>query len=185
MPERNPRILLADDDPMILMGLGKLLAPELEVVGTVTDGRELLVAAESLRPDLVISDVEMPGLDGIETTRRLQAAVPDVKVLILSIHTEPSYVRAAFAAGARGYLPKSSIFEELARAVCEVLAGRFYISPAVTQAVVEALSLPEPAGEALTMREREILRLMAEGLGNQEIARRLGVEVTTVRTRLS
>ncbi|HYQ83861.1 MAG TPA: response regulator transcription factor, partial [Rubrobacter sp.] len=161
MSDRRPRILLADDDQMILLGLGKLLAPELEVVGTVTGGRELLAAAESLRPDLIISDVEMPGLDGIEATRRLQAAVPDVKVLILSIHTEPSSVRAAFAAGARGYLPKSSIFEELARAVCEVLADRFYVSPAVARAVVETLYVPEPAGESLTPREEDILHLMA------------------------
>jgi DNA-binding NarL/FixJ family response regulator len=185
MPERRPRILLADDDPMILVGLGKLLEPEIEVVATVTDGGELLTAAERLRPDLVISDVEMPGLDGIEATRRLQAAFPDVKVLIVSIHTEPSSVRAAFAAGARGYLPKSSVFEEFARAVHEVLADRFYISPAVARAVVEALSLPEPAGEALTPREEEILHLMTEGLSNQQIARRLGVAVTTVRTHLS
>ncbi len=169
----------------MLAGLCKLLKPKLEVVATVTGGRELLAAAESLRPDLVITDVEMPGLDGIEATRRLQAAFPDVKVLILSMHAEPSYVRAAFAAGARGYLLKTSAFEEFARAVREVLAGRVYVSPAVAQVVVGALNPPEAAGEALTPREREILHLMAEGLGNEQIARRLGVAVTTVRTHLS
>jgi DNA-binding NarL/FixJ family response regulator len=131
----------------------------------------------------------MPGLDGIETTRRLQAAVPDVKVLILSMHVEPSCVRAAFAAGARGYLPKSSAFEEFARAVREVLADRFYVSPQVARDAISGAchleSSPKTAGEALTPREREILHLVAEGLSNQQIARRLGVEVTTVRTHLS
>ena len=127
----------------------------------------------------------MPGLDGIEATRRLQTAFPDVKVLILSMHAEPSCVRAAFAAGARGYLTKSSVFEEFARAVREVLADRVYVSPAVARAVVGALSPPERAGEGLTPRETEILRLMAEGLSNEQIAQRLGVAATTVRTHLS
>src|SRR5215510_10516649 len=104
MSARRPRVLFADDHPMMLAGLRKLLERELEVVGTATDGHELLAAAERLRPDLVITDVGMPGLDGIEATRRLQATVPGVKVLILSMHTESSYVRAAFDAGAWGYL---------------------------------------------------------------------------------
>jgi DNA-binding NarL/FixJ family response regulator len=172
---------------MVLAALRELLEPALEVT-TVTEGHALLAAAMTLRPDLVIADVEMPGLDGIEATRRLQTALPGVKVLILSIHAEPSFVRAAFAAGAWGYLTKASAFEEIERAVHEVLAGRFYISPAVARAAVGKLRLDIllPAErEALTPREREILHLIAEGLGNKEIARRLGVEVTTVRTHLS
>lgn len=126
MPYRCRRVLLADDHPVMLTGLRMLLEPEHEVVGTVTDGQALLDAAERLRPDLVITDIAMPGIDGIEATRSLQASLPDVRVLILSIHTEPSRVRAAFAAGAWGYLTKSSAPEEIALAVREVLADRFY-----------------------------------------------------------
>ncbi|HYU33000.1 MAG TPA: response regulator transcription factor [Thermoanaerobaculia bacterium] len=189
MSDLRPRVLLADDHPMMLAGLRKLLEPELEVVGTVMDGQLLLAAAERLRPDLVITDIGMPGLDGIEATRRLQASLPGVKVLILSIHAEPSCVQAAFAAGAWGYLPKTSAPEEIERAVREILADRFYVSPAVARAAIGTArgceSPPPVDGETLTQREQDILRLLAEGMGNKQIARRLGVAVTTVRTHLS
>jgi DNA-binding NarL/FixJ family response regulator len=187
MPRRRSRILLADDHPMMLAGLRKLLEPELEVIGTATDVHALVAAAESWRPDLVITDVEMPGLDGIEATRWLHAALPSVRVLILSIHVEPSWVRAAFDAGARGYLTKASVPEEIERAAHEVLADRFYVSPAAARGTLAGpLASPPPvAGEALTAREAEILRLVAEGLSNRQIARRLGVAVTTVRTHLN
>lgn len=188
MPERQARILLADDHPMMLSGLCKLLEPELDIVGTVTDGQALLAAAERLLPDLVITDIEMPGLNGIEATRRLQASDPGVKVLILSIHAESSCVRAAFAAGARGYLTKTSAPEEIERAVHEVLADRYYVSPAVARAAVRKAARGREslahAGE-LTPREVAILHLVAQGLGNQEIAQQLGVAVTTVRTHMN
>jgi DNA-binding NarL/FixJ family response regulator len=190
MPERRPRILLADDHPMMLAGLRSLLEPELEVAGTATDGQALLAAAERLRPDLVIADIRMPGLDGIEATRRLRARLPRVKVLILSIHAEPSWVRAAFDAGACGYLTKTSAPEEIERAVGEVLADRFYVSPAVTRAAITAAARPTapplPAGdEALTRRELDIVRLVGKGLGNKEIAGSLGISVATVRSHLN
>ena len=189
MSERRPRILLADDHPVMLTGLRKLLEPELEVVDAVMDGTALLAAAERLRPDLVLTDVGMPGLDGIEATHRLRAALPDVKVLILSIHAEPSRVRAAFEAGAWAYLPKTSAPEEIERAVHEVLASRFYVSPAVARAAVAGehpgQGQPPAQAVALTARELDIVRLVAVGLGNQQIAQELGVAVTTVRTHLS
>ena len=189
MGHRCPQVLLADDHPVMLAGLRSLLEPELEVVGTVTDGHALLKAADHLRPDLVITDIAMPGLDGIEATRSLQAALPEVRVLILSIHAEPSCVRAAFEAGAWAYLTKSSVPEEIERAVREVLADRFYVSPAVARAALGPAGprkwLPQGDTEALTPRELEILRLVAEGLGNRQIAVRLGMAVTTVRTHLS
>lgn len=189
MAHRCPTVLLADDHPLILTGLRRLLEPELVVVGEVMDGQDLLDAAEHLRPDLVITDVSMPGLDGIEATRLLQAVLPGVRVLILSIHAESSCVRAAFDAGAWAYLTKSSVPEEIERAVHEVLAGRFYVSPSVVRAAVGVADRRESplsmAGEALTPREAEILLLVAEGLGNKQIAGRLGMAVTTVRTHLN
>ncbi len=197
--ERRQTVLLADDHPMMLEGLRKLLVLDFEVIGTVTDGHALLAAAESRRPDLVITDISMPGIDGIEVTRRLRTAAPSVRVLILSIHTEPSWMRAAFEAGACGYLTKTSAPEEIETAVREVLQDRFYISPRVARAAVfrpsgttglephlaRGLGSPKPAAGVLTPRELDIVHLVATGLGNKEIARRLDVSVTTVRTHLS
>lgn len=189
MSKLRPRVILADDHPMMLMGLLKLLEAGYEVVATVTDGRTLLAEAERLRPALVLTDVRMPGIDGIEVTRRLQVTVPRVRVVILSIHAEPSHVQAAFEAGAWGYLPKTSAPEEIVRALVEVLAGRLYISPAVARAALGGKacrgSLPPEAGEALTPREGEILPLLAEGLSNQQIALQLGVTVATIRSHLN
>ena len=200
MSEPRLKVLIADDHPMMLEGLSKLLAPDCDVVGMVSDGRALLKAAERTRPDLVITDISMPEIDGIEATRRLRASVPGVRVLILSIHTDPSWVQAAFEAGACGYLTKTSVAEEIELAVREVSKGRYFVSPSVTKALVATVlqgaagrrkSAPAPPGtgagacEPLTPREIEIVRLVALGLGNKEIARRLGVSVTTVRTHLS
>jgi len=190
---RRPRLLLADDHPMMLEGLRKLLEPDHDVVGAVTDGPALLEAAALLRPDLVIADISMPGIDGIEVTRRLLKVVPEARVLILSMHIEPSWIRSAFEAGAHAYLPKSAAPEEIELAVREVLKGRFYVSPEVTRAaVVFAVKDPErfagvwrASAEVLTPRELDIVRLVGKGLGNKEIANELGVSVTTVRTHLS
>ncbi len=187
MSERRSRVLLADDHPVTLAGLCKLLESAFEVVGQVTDGLALLAAAERLHPDLVIASVEMPGLDGLEATRRLQVRLPGVKVLILSIQVKPSCMRAAFAAGASGYLPKTTVPEEIERAAHEVLADRFYISPvvvrsAITRAVRRLVGSPP---EGLTPCELRILRLSGRGLDNREIACRLGVSVTALRSHLN
>src|SRR6185295_15125687 len=178
---RRPTLLLADDHPMMLTGLREALQPVFDVIGTATDGHGLLEAVERRRPDLVITDISMPGINGIEATRRLQMSAPGVRVLILSIHIDPAHVQAAFAAGACGYLTKTSPPEEIERAVREVLAGRLYVSPEIAQA---AFLPPARTAGTLTRRELDTLRLVAEGLGNQQIARRLGVAVTTVRTHL-
>ncbi|HKV12210.1 MAG TPA: response regulator transcription factor [Thermoanaerobaculia bacterium] len=188
----GPRVLLADDHPLMLQGLRKLLEPDCEVVGEAWDGRALVEAAERLQPDLVITDISMPGLDGLEATRHLRAVAARTRVVILSFHTEPSWVQAAFEAGAHAYLPKTSVPEEIETAVREVLQGNFFLSPAVTRAVLAAerddLSAPPPearlAEEALTPREQDIVRRVGRGLCNKDIARELGVSVPTVRTHL-
>src|SRR5436305_1671911 len=113
---------------MMLEGLKRLLSPDFEVVGAVADGPALLEAAAVLRPDLIIVDISMPGIDGIEATRRLRLLVPQARVLILSFHTEPSWVQAAFEAGAHGYLAKTAVLMETETAVREVLKGHFYLS---------------------------------------------------------
>ncbi len=202
MSEPRSRLLLADDHPLVLDGLRKLLEPDFEVVAAVTDGRELLAAAERLQPDLVVTDISMPGLDGLEVTRRLQATVPGVRVLVLSVYADPSWVREAFEAGACGYLTKASAPEEVATAVRELLKGRFYVSPVVARGVVAAATEGAAAGserserprralassvaaEILTPRELATFRLVGQGLSNREIARHLGVSVATIRTHLN
>jgi DNA-binding NarL/FixJ family response regulator len=190
MRERRPGLLLADDHPILVNGLTKLLELDFDVLGTATDGCALLEAAEALRPDLVITDISMPGIDGIEATRRLRMLIPAVRVLIMSVHAEPSWVRAAFEAGASGYLTKVSAAEEIETAVREVLKGNFYVSPAVASSVLKishagaVQERPVPSG-MLTPRELDIVRLVGQGLGNKDIARQLGVAVTTVRTHLN
>ncbi|HEX4494133.1 MAG TPA: response regulator transcription factor [Thermoanaerobaculia bacterium] len=194
MLQPRTRVLLADDHPMMRNGLRKLLEPDYEVVGEARDGHELLEAAERLQPDLIITDISMPGIDGIEAARRLQAIAPKARVLVLSIHTDPTWVRGAFDAGAYAYLSKASALEEIEIAVREVLKGRFYVSPEVTRGLVGTMqespaerreSRPVLSGEGLTPRELDVVRLVGKGLGNKEIARELGVSVTTVRTHLS
>ncbi len=200
MSEVRPTVLLADDHPMMLDGLRKLLEPDFEVVAAVMDGRELLKAAQRLRPDLIITDISMPLVDGLEATRRLRKTVPGARVLILSVHAEPSWVREAFDAGAWGYLTKISAPEEIGTAVREVLKGLFYVSPVVTRGMVDTAKeiaarprfvMPTaplgPLGvdKLLTPRELATVRLVGQGLSNKEIALHLGVSVTTVRTHLN
>jgi DNA-binding NarL/FixJ family response regulator len=179
---------------MFVEGLRTLLSPDCEIVGTVEDGRELLAVAEAQRPDLIITDISMPGIDGIEATRRLRRLVPAARVLVLSIHDQPSWVHAAFAAGARGYLTKTSALIEVETAVREVLKGNFYISAAVSYTFLgkvkrgkgERIKPPPPEiSDTLSPREMEIVQLVGKGLGNREIAEELGLSVATIRTHLT
>ena len=166
---KKPRVLMADDHSMILAGLRKLVEGECEVVGTVEDGRALVEAAQKLRPDLILLDISMPLLNGLEATRQLTKLVPESKVIILTMHASPTYATEAFQAGASGYLLKRSAASELNQAIQSVLQGRQYLTPLITKNVLDSVFKPStgergtPASTALTPRQREVLQLVAEG----------------------
>lgn len=199
MSQQRPSIILADDHPMVLEGLASLLEPALQVVARVVDGEALLAATARLQPDLVIADISMPGVDGLEVTRRLSTLSPATRTLILSIHSDPHQVRSAFAAGAWAFLTKGATGDEIHQAIEEVLRGNYYVSPPVTHALIPAAGEPTdaspvpnaspPAGtsedDGLTRRELEVARLVGAGWSNYKIADHLGIAVTTVRTHLS
>jgi DNA-binding NarL/FixJ family response regulator len=185
------RVLLADDHTLVRAGLRKLLEslPGVEVVGEACDGMEVLSLAEQLRPDVVVMDVAMPGLNGLDATARLKLSQPDSKVLILSMHQNEDYVRQALRQGAAAYLLKDAAPTELEAGLRAVMRGETYLSAAVSKGVmsdyVKRLRFDEPSGSQLTPRQREVLQLIAEGNSSKEIARRLDLSVKTVDTHRS
>ena len=185
------RVILADDHTLVRAGLRKLLetVPNLSVVGEAGDGLELLSLAQQLRPHLVLMDIAMPGLNGIEATDRLLRAWPDIRVLILSMHQGEEYVRQALRHGASAYLLKDSAPMELDLAIAAVLRGETYLSPAVSRGVVsdyvQRLRSEEQPAQLLTPRQREVLQLIAEGQSSKDIARRLNLAVKTVESHRS
>src|SRR6185437_16507724 len=160
------RILLADDHAVVRQGFKMILGaqPDMEIVGEAGNGREALELASSLKPDLVVMDVAMPELNGIEATRRMAEAAPHTRVLALSMHKDSVYVREILRAGARGYLLKDSIDSDLLAAVRSVSRGEGYLSPAVSNAVLDDYRkhVTDPI-DLLTSREREVLQMIAEG----------------------
>lgn len=176
----KPRLLLADDHTLVLEGLCRLLDGEFEVVGAVENGRLLVEAAETLRPDVILLDISMPLLNGIDAARLLQASVPESKLLFVTMHADREYVREAFRAGASGYVLKRSAVSELASALREVLKGNRYITPLIpAEVLVDALDTPQENEGKLTMRQREVLQLVAEGHSAKEIAEVLKISVKT------
>ena len=183
------KILLADDHKMMRDGLRALLEKEqgLEIVGEAATGYEATAAALRDCPDIVIMDISMPDLNGIDATRRIIAERPDTKVIALSMHSDRRYVNAMFAVGAVGYLLKNSASGELVQAVRAVARDQKYVSPAIAATVIEHYvdrARPrQPAAEhGLSAREREVLQLLAEGKSSKEIATRLGIAVATIDT---
>jgi DNA-binding NarL/FixJ family response regulator len=177
------RILLADDHAVVRQGFKMILGAQadMEIVGEAANGREAVELAGRLKPDIVVMDVAMPELNGIEATRRLAEAAPHVRVLALSMHKDSVYVRETLRAGARGYLLKDSGANDLVAAVRAVASGEGYLSPAVSNAVLDDYRRHVTnAIDLLTSREREVLQLLAEGKTNKEIAAALNLSVYTV-----
>jgi DNA-binding NarL/FixJ family response regulator len=183
------RILLVDDHKLFLAGLRGVLKaePDMEVIAEASDGRSAVKAARKERPDVVVMDLSMPDMNGVEATRQITAELAGVKVLCLSMHSEEQLVEAALKAGATGYVLKDCDVEELIRAVRALAANGVYLSPAIGATVLEAYKRGESGDEVsafslLTPREREVLQLIAEGHSTPEIAERLGLSGKTVGT---
>ena len=179
----SARVLLADDHALLLGALEKLLADECEVVGQVADGRALVEAAERLRPDLIVLDISMPLLNGLEAGRQIKQKQKTIKLVYLTMNEDADLAAEAFRVGASGYLLKRSAASELATAIREVMQGRTYITPLVAEGLVESLlhvEHPRTTVHTLTSRQREVLQLLAEGRSMKEVASVLNLTPRTV-----
>jgi DNA-binding NarL/FixJ family response regulator len=179
----KPRLLIADDHPIFAAGLRGLLEPEFAVVGVVADGRELVAAAKEHRPDLIVADVTMPLLNGIEAAVQLRDLGVQAKVVFLTMHRDVAYARRALEAGAAGYVLKHSAAAELVTAVREALRGKTYVTPMIAGELLqwyrEGESGRHTAAHRLTARQREVLQLLAEGRSAKEVAALLKISIRT------
>lgn len=184
------RIVLADDHPIVLAGIAALLrtSPDLTVAGEAQGGQAALAMLLELRPDIAVIDVSMPDMSGLDLARRAAAECPDVKLLVLTVHEDDSYVQPLLQAGARGYLLKRSAAEDLLRAIHAIAGGGVFIDPAIAGRVLAASRSGKPStadrdrAETLSPREVEVMRLVAQGFSNKEIAARLDLSVKTAET---
>jgi DNA-binding NarL/FixJ family response regulator len=178
----RPTAIIADDHLLMAQGLARLVEAELEVLAVVGNGRQVLEVAMRQStaggPNLVLMDICMPELSGVETTRKLREIAPDCKVILISMHSEPEFIREAFRVGASGYLLKISAASELMAAIREVMGGSVYLSSGIERETLCSLVTPAPA---LSPRQREVLRLVAEGCSAKEVAERLQITVKTAQ----
>ncbi len=180
---KRPRVLLADDHRLLREAFAQLLQSSCEVVGAAADGRALLEIAPLLRPDVVVLDIAMPMLNGLEAARLLKRLMPDVKILFLTVSEDPELAAEAFRSGGSGFLLKNSAASELLHAIREVVEGRFYVTPLATRGLVGTLLHtpgPEKKTSELSLRRREVLQLLAEGRTMKQIARLLEITARTV-----
>ena len=180
------RVLLADDHVVIARGLGELLKDTFDLIGIVHDGRALVETTERLRPDVVVTDISMPNLNGLDAIRKIRAFDPGIKVVVLTMHGDTATAVSAFRAGARGYVLKVSAEEEFITAISEVAKGLAYVSPLVAKDVIDVLieaARPGSGGEEpLTTRQREVLQLIAEGRTMKEVASILNISPRTAES---
>ncbi len=179
---QRPRVVLADDHTLLLDGFEKLLEPECDVVGKFADGRALLAGAVQIKPDIIVLDISMPLLNGLDAGKQLKRILPEVKLIFLTVNEDPDLAAEALRMGASGYLLKSSAASELFQAIREARRGRTYLSPLITQSVVDSLARPSKARKKskLTPRQREVLQLLAEGHSMKQVAAVLNVTARTV-----
>ena len=180
--KHRTKVLLADDHAIVAEGLATLLKEHFDLVGTVGNGNELIDLARKLRPDVIVTDIAMPVLGGLEALRRLKATRSEAKVIFLTMHADAQLATEAFRAGASGYVLKQSAGEELIAAIQEVLQGRTYLTPLMTKDVIANFTETTPPAVRLTPRQREVLRLIAEGRRMKEIAAILELSTRTVET---
>lgn len=178
---RPERVVLADDHTLVLEAFSILLSPDVDIVGTAADGRELIKIVRELKPDIVVTDISMPNLNGVDACMKLLKLAPNTKIIFLTVLNDPDVVAEVIRAGAKGYLLKSSASSELLQAIKAVAAGRTYITPLVTESMIGSLidGGKRNKAEKLTVRQREILQLLAEGKTMKETA---GVLCITPRT---
>jgi DNA-binding NarL/FixJ family response regulator len=177
------RIFLADDHTLLLEAFTNLLEPKYEVVGTATDGREMLKQVKQLKPDVVVLDINMPNLNGFDAGEKLKKILPDIKLLFLTVNEDPELVTEAFRIGANGYLLKNSASSELFQAIDAVMGGSNYVTPGIAKDMISSF-IKNPTGSKvhgnLTLRQREVLQLLAEGKTMKEIASVLSITPRTV-----
>ena len=178
---KKPTVILADDHTLVLEGFRRLLETQCELLATVGDGQALLQAVAQHRPDIVILDISMPVMNGIEAARALKSKFPSTKLVFVTMHADPAYIRAAFQAGASGYILKQSLGDELTQALHTVLRGQSYVTPLIAKDVVDSvLSRDEQPLLELTARQQEVLQLIVDGHSAKDIAAQLSISHRTV-----